>query len=443
MKQIIITAVAAFMLAGCGRQAQPLSAALSIPESGTAAKTAPEVIETTEEPADPTLAVWVHEPDLELEATDELDSFHYVQDNSYGIYLYEDKGYPQNWVKDSPIEYTEDAIAVKKNGKYGVYDYAGNERYPAELEPYEDTYLRTDNPVQYLNYGGFIIQNQYGQVFDSEFRTTSKDTIGGLGGDFQILSIKNGKFVKSFYGEITPFAFSGIGQRIIAPDLNEKNETAGYRIVDENGKILGPVLGNPESFVNGFITTDKGLPTYFGMNGTLNRNRLQIINADTGKEINNEIYSGVKFFENGYCPVKKGDKWGFINEQGEAVSEFIFDDASALYEGKTYVSHNGEYGILDLPATLQKTEKITGMNCYGEEISQPADPIKDTVTVKVNNLNIRSGPGTSYDKTDVCREGMNLEVFETKEADGYTWYRIDETNWIADKNGEWLEGPIG
>ena len=65
------------------------------------------------------------------------------------------------------------------------------------------------------------------------------------------------------------------------------------------------------------------------------------------------------------------------------------------------------------------------------------DPTPDTdntpfvVRVTIENLNIRKGPGTSYDKVGYCPTG-SYTIVETKVADGYTWGRLKSgAGWIA------------
>ena len=58
-------------------------------------------------------------------------------------------------------------------------------------------------------------------------------------------------------------------------------------------------------------------------------------------------------------------------------------------------------------------------------------------------LHIRKGPGTDHEIAGKLPAGSTIEVFETKEAGGYTWNRINETEWVAD-DGTWLDkNPAG
>ena len=62
-----------------------------------------------------------------------------------------------------------------------------------------------------------------------------------------------------------------------------------------------------------------------------------------------------------------------------------------------------------------------------------------TVTSKVNHLNIRPSASKEGESLGQLSEGETRTAYEKKEAEGYTWYRIGDNKWVADKNGEWLE----
>lgn len=56
----------------------------------------------------------------------------------------------------------------------------------------------------------------------------------------------------------------------------------------------------------------------------------------------------------------------------------------------------------------------------------------------LEDLNIRTGPGTNYNTTGVLKKGNTAKYYEVKSAGGYTWYRIGDNSWIAN-DGTWLE----
>lgn len=381
-------------------------------------------------------AVWICEPSLELESVEEMTQYLYGM--SIFASCYEFTGYPQRWDPECPVEYTENAIVVKKNGRYGVYDYSGNVLYDTVLEPYQS--LADENPISYQNFTGYINSVSFSERFSADFRTLNEYAVPGLGGDFGTLALLNGKYVSEFYGMTEPVAFENIGRRMVVENIDHSGNIIGYSVVRENGEIISQINGRPLDFVNGYISVNrKSLDWWLGDS---ENNKLQIVKAETGESINDQYYNDIKFFECGYCPVKKGTKWGYVNENGEEVTDFIFDDASTLYDGKAYVSQGGLYGVIDLEETIHKVGHLTSMDCYGIDIPQPENTAANssgTVTVKVTNLNIRRGPGTDYDKNGFAAPGILYDVYEVTLNGGYTWYRIGENEWIADKNGEWVD----
>ena len=54
-------------------------------------------------------------------------------------------------------------------------------------------------------------------------------------------------------------------------------------------------------------------------------------------------------------------------------------------------------------------------------------------------INIRSIPSTNGEKLGSIKDQQIVYAYESKTAEGYTWYRIGEGKWIADKDGKWLK----
>ncbi len=83
-------------------------------------------------------------------------------------------------------------------------------------------------------------------------------------------------------------------------------------------------------------------------------------------------------------------------------------------------------------------QKIVGSAAWGRTeagwvsmnyISLGAQPsIIGTVTAK--SLNVRSGPGTGYDKVDTVNKGDQVIIYDQTTVDGKTWGRID-SGWIS------------
>ena len=52
------------------------------------------------------------------------------------------------------------------------------------------------------------------------------------------------------------------------------------------------------------------------------------------------------------------------------------------------------------------------------------------MTVTTNNVNVRSGPGTGYDKVGKLNKGDTILVYEIQTVSGRKWGRID-MGWIC------------
>ena len=63
------------------------------------------------------------------------------------------------------------------------------------------------------------------------------------------------------------------------------------------------------------------------------------------------------------------------------------------------------------------------------------DENKNQIEVKVMDLNVRVNPTTSAEAIGVANIGF-YDFYETMDADGYTWYKIAEGQWVA-SNDEW------
>lgn len=60
--------------------------------------------------------------------------------------------------------------------------------------------------------------------------------------------------------------------------------------------------------------------------------------------------------------------------------------------------------------------------------NQPAEPVK--ITVSVNDVNVRTGPGTNYPVVDCVAKGTQMTITEVQTGTGYTWGKFDG-GWIA------------
>ena len=74
-----------------------------------------------------------------------------------------------------------------------------------------------------------------------------------------------------------------------------------------------------------------------------------------------------------------------------------------------------------------------------EEATAETDTEIGTLTTKTEMLNIRKGPSETTEKIGNLSKGDKESVYEIKENDNYTWYRIGKDRWVADDAGNWVE----
>ena len=148
----------------------------------------------------------------------------------------------------------------------------------------------------------------------------------------------------------------------------------GMAKMDKDGNILHiydyvPCNGiqNTDTLVNGYYVTAHEPVDITCMTDMLTTEKiLHIKILSVLKQVKLSMQNRIRmllWFEDGYCPVMKDGKWGFIDETGTEVTEFIFEDVTALYQGKSYVKYTGRYGLLDVVGTLEKVEKISLSYC--------------------------------------------------------------------------------
>lgn len=134
----------------------------------------------------------------------------------------------------------------------------------------------------------------------------------------------------------------------------EQNEEWGY--IDGTGDVAIPFIYNyAENFYDGHATV-------YESDGDGNQTRKEIdIDGTLHLEIHKvkglfgftdieenviipAIYDEVLPFSEGLATVRKGNKWGYINKNGEIVVPIIYKGAKSFAEGLAVVSSFGEYG---------------------------------------------------------------------------------------------------
>lgn len=409
--------------------------------------------------------IWHVSPTIEATSLKNLAPFSFatIRNSKHTAALCENMNGKLN--QHSNNGYTDNVIVLQKEDQQVIYDYDGNLLYTLNTKV-SDTYNEEGITVGYAyltsdesfftEVYGVKVSDSKALVLDGSFKETSEIDASNFiyhpydGNQYyDDIAIQDGK--KGIYGPIknakeedtstSEFTnFDGyLAQEYIAKSINSKNQVEGTVVATSEGKVLSQIDGElytKESgmFVNGFLPIYKQEE-----DGT---KKIAIVKAETGEQITEYDYIDIGYFQNGYCPVKNTkNKWAYINEEGNLVTDFIFDEASSLYEGKAWVIKDGLAGVINLKDIVGE-EKLTDKDIYSD--TQTADnpvtvdttdkideSVIGTLAVSAESINIRKLASTSSDKNGTVSKGETYNVYETSEAEGYTWYRIGNDKWIA------------
>lgn len=432
MKKYLI-AILALCMAGCSTSAP----------ADTSEPASTEPVQQT--------SVWSHEPDLDFDQASDLTPLKYeivsVTTTAFGavtLYVETQKtGYPGEWGNSG---YTGDAMLVEKNNSQGIYAHDGSELYPVSLNKVNTPYIagiisglltKSDSTVSIV-YGAANTATNTAQVFASDFKSVSEVPLDQFNYDIKVSdkdpylayqgdALGVAGMTHTASGAMSGWAFEkctlpDIKANVIVPIINAQFVTTGYAVIGTDGSHIAD-LSTAMNYRVGSYVND----CYVISDGTYTT----MINGATGSDIAVQ-YQDAKYFEDGYAPVKKAGKWGYIDQTGKEVTDFIFDDACTVYNGYAWVYYRGKYGIINLTDALNDAEMQ--VNAYW--CAPSSEDAIGKLTVNVSDLTIRKGAGTDSERTGISIEGSIYPVFEKVVNGDYTWYRINETEWIASE-GTW------
>jgi hypothetical protein len=83
----------------------------------------------------------------------------------------------------------------------------------------------------------------------------------------------------------------------------------------------------------------------------------------------NQKYKVYHPFSEGLARVNMNDKWGYINDQGEVVIDFIFDDAKDFHHGIAGVKVGDAWGFVNNKGTIIIKPAYNHFN-YSQEVEE-------------------------------------------------------------------------
>ena len=93
--------------------------------------------------------------------------------------------------------------------------------------------------------------------------------------------------------------------------------------------------------------------------------------------------------------------------------------------------------VTETPEVPEETPEPTPTPEPTEE-PVPDDGSIGTAEILVTDLMMRKGPGVTYEQNGMGEPQKTYTVYETAEADGYTWYRVGEDQWVPDLQSQFV-----
>ncbi len=257
-------------------------------------------------------------------------------------------------VKDSQgnaLDY--DFSVIERNGKYGLIDFNGEEVLPVTYGPIREMSARVAGNQLYI--GENIYLPDYNVLKDGQLEQPAYYPEGDPRED-----------VYWYNGQWVLLGLMGVYDRTNTADsyvssMYENYEKAEY--IKYYNYYSSATLWNTSAVipVREILETTENMMPY---GNSVYSDKWGLLDIKNNKMVSGFVYDEIDFehgFSNGLLAAKKDGKWGYINEQGEVVIDFIYDECSALEgcEGKqvkAYPARNGyilvcvdnKYGFVDL-----------------------------------------------------------------------------------------------
>ncbi len=272
------------------------------------------------------------------------------------------------WVEVDQLSPSGDLIKIKKGNRYGLMDQNGNMILKAKYEEIKG-YSNGLAAVRHKGNYGFVSEKGY-MVIDAMYDDATGFTPDGVAavqklGRWGFIDRYGKLFIDYVYADATPFknGYAIVRKRFDKTvgmiDKNNrfviKNDTYINLVYPQEGMIAARIRGTGKwGFLdmqgNTIVPHDYKLVYSFSEElafvkkdnkfGAIDKNGNMVIDA---------IYSDVKKegFSGGMAAVKSQGKWGFIDKTGEIIIPFEYDDCSSFSEGSAAVAQGGYWGYID------------------------------------------------------------------------------------------------
>ncbi len=279
------------------------------------------------------------------EITSGYDSIYHIGDyyaclDDKGWYLIDDKGHAKNRL---PLQALTQGVSgqflAKRNNHWGI------------LEPY------ADKPITYKYDSILATENQYLVSYLNRWGVLDQDKEWVIRSEYnEVISIDNlligrrGKGYSVYYQ----------GQYLYKTIAKPISKLGTYVLIEGDSSKYGIMNAYGEVVVQSEYDHIEEWSDYFALynDGSVT------LTEKSGKEVINqgEGYQEVKGYGEGYFPVKKENRCGFVDDQGRLRISNRYDDARPFAEGLAPIMLRGKWGFIN------KSEEIK-VQPYYENVS--------------------------------------------------------------------------
>ena len=273
--------------------------------------------------------IWAIEPNLEYDnAIINLTFYNYD-----GLFVNREEPYG---------DHHKGEVIVEKDGKYGQLTSDGNINVNIE---YGDMVVLYDGTIL------FSLKEGIGPcaVLNTDNSVDYIDSCGiGSDGYYVAFMQTESGYMLLAYDEydVTEYTKDLYGDKFLLASKSNKYSGLDDYILIENDKTTSFGLNPREIYCFDYSSNI----ILFSTEHPLDEN-YHAVNPKYYDEKGNLLFDGfdggLGFYE-GYAPVMKNNKWGYIDMNGNLIVDCIFDVATQIYEGKSWVVLNEKLGKLNI-----------------------------------------------------------------------------------------------
>ena len=245
--------------------------------------------------------------------------------------------------------YGNNNFLVKKNNKWGRVDKNNQQIIPFEYDDLQATQITYNGQNVYLvskedKWG--LIDNKNNVLIDLIFDSLPNNYDIQYGFRRNVIKAKyqGNQVIIDAKGNIkypSKFSYVEYIEDNWKQNIVEVSENGKFGITDTLANIIIPIKYDNFHFIDNYLLAE-------------NNSKFYLIDINSAKEIMefDEIFRSLLFFKNDnlICPLKKDNKWVFINiSKGELYSDLQFDELpnDDFYCGVNRVKINNKYGLIN------------------------------------------------------------------------------------------------